>query len=72
MPAYPTTTKLGIRYLGNSHKKEVHDLRNEKVQCQINEILQKRHAVTFSPDHIAEAHICGYDNCAYCIGGSLR
>ena len=74
MPAYPTTTKLGFQFLGNSSptKMEVHDLYREKAQCQISEILHAAHAVRFIPDSLNEAHRCGFDNCAYCIGASTR
>jgi len=65
----------GKRYLGNSNKKEVHDLDQEDTSingCQIDEIIRAGHAVTFNPDTLGEAHAHGYDNCAKCIGGSLR
>ena len=62
------------RYLGNSDLShlEVHDLYNEKTQCQIDEIIQAGHAVVFTPDTLQQAHSEGYDNCAYCLGGSTR
>lgn len=62
------------RYLGNnsSSKMEVHDLHNEQTNCQIDEILKANHAVVFDPDTLERAHGEGYDNCAYCIGGSKR
>jgi hypothetical protein len=62
------------RYLGNSSwtKMEVHDIWNEKSQCQITEIRKAGHAVVFDPDTLAQAHKEGYDNCAYCIGDSKR
>lgn len=66
---YRPTTK---NYLGNSNKKEVHDLRREKTSCQISEIVQAGHAVTFSPDTLSQAHSEGYDNCYYCLGSSTR
>ncbi len=69
---YPTN---GKRFVGNSNKKEVHDLDNEKTgpsQCQINEFIQAGHAVTFTPDSNFQATLEGYDNCAYCIGSSTR
>jgi hypothetical protein len=74
MAIYPITSKYGRRFLGNNSpsKKEVHDLQNEKTVCQINEILAARHAVGFMPDTLAQAHSDGFDNCAYCIGGSKR
>jgi len=62
----------GARYCGNSSesKMEVHDLDNEKTQCQIDEIIQAGHAVPF---HTLEAaHDAEYDNCHYCLGGSTR
>lgn len=62
----------GKRYLGNNNKMEVHDLDNEQVNCQIDEIIRAGHAVTFTPDTLEEAHRQGYDNCAWCIGGSTR
>ncbi len=62
----------GKRYLGNTNKKEVHDLHNETPQCQINEIIAAGHAVVFDPDTLGQAHREGYDNGAYCIGGSKR
>jgi hypothetical protein len=71
-PGYPT---YGKRFVGNTEKKEVHDLDNEKTgtyQCQIDEIIKAGHAKTFNPDTLAQAHSEGYDNCAYCIGGSSR
>ena len=74
MSFQPTTTKIGQRYLGNSNPSnmEVHDLQNEKVQCQISEIIAARHAVRFIPDTLDEAHRNRYDNCAYCLGNSKR
>jgi len=60
----------GQRYLGNKHKMEVHDLENEKSQCQIDEIIDNGHDVPFVS--LDTAHAAGYDNCAYCIGGSRR
>ena len=59
----------GKRYLGNSHKMEVHDLDNEKTTCEIDTI-KKEHVVCFAT--LQEAKNKGYDNCAKCIGGSKR
>jgi hypothetical protein len=65
----------GERYLANANptQLEVHDLDNEQVgwyQCQIDEIIRAGHdrPYTFLPT----AHAAGYDNCAYCLGNSLR
>lgn len=69
---YPT---FGKRFVGNTNSTEVHDLDNEKTgqnQCQIDEIIQAKHAVTFTPDTLVQANSDGYDNCAYCLGSSTR
>ncbi len=58
------------RYLGNTNTKEVHDLDNEKPQCQINTIIRNGHAVYF--DTLKQAHNQGYDNGHWCIGDSKR
>ena len=58
-------------YLGNKNSTEVHDLNNQQTNCQINEI-KLEHKKYFNPDTLAQAHSEGYDNCAYCIGGSTR
>jgi len=62
------------RYLGNSDPDhmEVHDLNNEKPQCQIDEIIKAGNAVVFNPDTLKQANDEGYDNCAFCIGESER
>ena len=63
----------GERYLGNANKKEVHDLDNEKTgpnKCQIDEIITSGHDKPF--DSLAQARREGYDNCAHCLGSSLR
>lgn len=65
----------GKRFVGNTNSTEVHDLDNEQTgpnECQIDEIIKARHAVTFAPDTLDQAHRQRYDNCAYCIGGSRR
>ena len=65
----------GKRYIGNYNKKEVHDLDQEDISasgCQINEIITSSHTMVFNPDTLEEAHARGYDNCAKCLGESLR
>ena len=71
-PIYSRPTNK--KYLGNSNTDhmEVHDLGNEKPQCQIDEIISAENAVVFNPDTLEQAHDEGYDNCAYCIGSSTR
>lgn len=62
----------GERYLANTSpsKHEVHDLDNEKTNCQINEIINAHHDKSYSTREAANRD--GYDNCAYCIGSSTR
>lgn len=60
----------GKRFCGNTNKMEVHDLDNEKIACQIEEVIGAGHAVAFETDTLEQAHKERYDNCAYCIGGS--
>jgi hypothetical protein len=63
----------GERYLGNTNKTEVHDLDNEKTapnQCQIDEIIRAGNDKPFQT--LSAAHNAGYDNCAWCLGGSTR
>ncbi len=68
----PTNRK---QFVGHTNNMEVHDLDNEQTganRCQIDEIISAKHAVTFTPDTLVQAHSQGYDNCAYCIGDSQR
>ncbi len=60
------------RYLGDASTREVHDLRNERPQCRIDEMINAGHAVLFSPDSVEAAREIGYDSCAYCLGGSAE
>ena len=62
----------GERFLANASpsKMEVHDLDNEKSQCQIDEIIRSGHERPYTT--LSAARAAGYDNCAYCIGGSTR
>ena len=70
MPRRQGYPLYGAKYCGNRSKMEVHDLDNEQVQCQIDEIIRAGHAVPFNS--LTDAHNAGYDNCYYCIGGSTR
>ncbi len=63
----------GEQYLGNTNKKEVHDLDNEKTggnECQIDEIIRAGNDKPFTS--LSAAHNASYDNCAHCLGGSTR
>ena len=66
------TARPDERHLGNTNTMEVHDLRNENTNCQIDEIIRNGHAVVFSPDTLQQARSEGYDNGHYCLGGSRR
>jgi hypothetical protein len=59
------------RYLGNERTKEVHDIINLKENCKIIEI-KPQHRRSFNPDTLEQAHKEGFDNCAWCLGGSTR
>jgi hypothetical protein len=75
MARRPGPPTYGKRFIGNTNTTEVHDLDNEQTgsnECQIDEIISAGHVKTFSPDTLDQAHDEGYDNCAHCIGGSLR
>ena len=60
----------GKRFCANTNKMEVHDLDNEKTNCQIDEIIRAGHAKPY--DSLEQAHRDRYDNCAWCLGGSTR
>ena len=67
-----TSRPVGRQFLGNKHKKEVHNLGQEKTNCQVDEFVRAGHAVVFDPDMLPTAHQEGFDNCAWCIGSSRR
>lgn len=60
----------GARFCGNKNEMEVHDLDNEKTNCPIDEIIIAGNAVPYNS--LSDAHVAGYDNCAWCNGGSTR
>ena len=60
----------GERYCGNVNTMEVHDLDNEKAQCQIDTIISNGHDRPYRS--LQAAHSAGFDNGAWCIGGSTR
>lgn len=67
-----TGNMSGQRYLANvsPSKREVHDLDNEKTNCQIDEIIKADNDRPYNS--LEAAHRDGYDNCHYCIGNSKR
>lgn len=62
----------GERYLANTSpsKKEVHDLDNEKTNCQIDEIIKAGHDKPYNSLDAAKKD--GYDECAHCLKNSTR
>lgn len=67
-----TGNMKGEQYLANANptKREVHNLDNERSQCQIDSIIRAGHDRPYTS--LAAARAAGYDNCAWCIGGSTR
>lgn len=64
-PDPQTPPNVKTRFLGNSHARELHDLKNTKKQCQINAI-KPDYRVYFRTER--EAVAAGYDFCKYCFG----
>lgn len=60
-----TAEEKPTRYLGNSAKRELHDLSKITKRCQLDEI-RPDHRVYFKTQK--EATEAGYDYCAYCFG----
>jgi uncharacterized protein YkwD len=60
------------RYLANTGpwKREVHDLDNEKTNCQIDEIIRAGNDWPYNS--LAEARAAAFDNWYYCLSGSTR
>jgi len=65
-----TGNMKGQRYLANARSKEVHDLDNEKGNCQIDKIIEAGNDRPFI--YLHQAHQEGYDSCGNCTTGSLR
>ena len=56
------------QYCGNTNEKKIHNLDNEKTQCQIDEIIKAGYAKPYYS--LIAAYKNGYDNCPHCIDGS--
>lgn len=52
-------------FVGNANTREVH-----RKECSWVKVMSPHNKIPFGD--IEQAHRRGYDNCAYCIGGSLR
>jgi hypothetical protein len=71
--AYPISSRpRRRRYVGDSGKTETHDLKNESMNCRVDEIIASGHAVAFYPDSRVQAESEGYDSCTWCLGQSPR
>lgn len=55
-----------VNYLGDTSKRQVHDLLNPQNNCNIDKIkiVHKRY---FIPDTFTQANSEGYENCTWCI-----
>lgn len=62
----------GERYLANANtsSREVHDLDDERTNCQIDEIIAAGNERPY--DSVSAAVADGYDRCHWCLGGSNR
>ena len=60
----------GQRFLGNTNSLEVHDLDNEKKNCQIDKVIAAGHDRPYI--YLHQAHRDGFDSCGNCMTGSLR
>jgi hypothetical protein len=58
------------RYLGNTNTLEVHDTADEKSGCELSRIKEEHKRWYDSLSEAKRDH--PYDNCAWCIGNSLR
>lgn len=68
--AFPVQSRGRLRYLGNDHTKEVHDLIAEKTECQVDEIIANNQAVRFDPDTLEQAHREGFRSGPGCLARS--
>ena len=59
----------GSRYCEDKAKKVLHDLDNEKTQCQIDEIIAAGNAVPVLLTR--ESRRLGYVLCEYCFNGCV-
>jgi len=65
MPIRPEYPYSGKRYLGNTNEMKVHDLKNENVNCQIDEI---KHEHIKMYHFLQKAYEDELEDCDYCLG----
>ncbi|HNX27199.1 MAG TPA: hypothetical protein PKK48_07305 [Phycisphaerae bacterium] len=66
MPRRQRPPLNGAPYCGNKLTREVHNLDNEKPQCQIDRIIKTDNAVPYHS--LLLAQIDNYRLCKHCIG----
>lgn len=66
MPRRQRPPMNGAPYCGNKLTREVHNLDNEKPQCNIDRIIQTQNAVPYHSLLLAE--IDNFKNCEHCMG----
>lgn len=68
-PTDATPGRYQTHYLGNACERELHDLDNEKTQCQIDEIALDR---CFYFVTVEQAKAMDYDLCGHCFRGGYK
>jgi len=59
---------MAAPYLGNKHKKEIHDMSRTEPACQIDEIKEEHKVPIYSYDEVKR--MCreeGYNGCFHCL-----
>lgn len=65
---YKVTARGSLSFIGNTNTKEVHNLRNERSSCSLEDVLLFGRAVAFTPDTLAQAKTEGFELCQHCRG----
>lgn len=56
------------RYLANTNKLEIHDLQNQQINCQINEIKQEHRISLNTEDDVKRwINLHGFNGCKWCL-----
>jgi hypothetical protein len=63
---YRVSVRSNLGLLGDVQTKEVHELRNERRACHVEDLLLAGRGVGFIPDTLAQARIEGYAICQHC------
>ncbi len=65
-----TAYMSGERFMADSHKKIVHDLEKERIECGIDEIVRAGKELPFKS--LNEAATEGYSQCRYCLNNQKK